>query len=96
VRYLWCRRPPDGDVPRFDSDGVRFDITEKDELMIRGVVSNEKARTIVLATVIAPMADGHDTNGDIGKYDIVFAICMKPTKKAGTHTGFELIDRLVG
>lgn len=80
MRYLWCCCAPDGDVLRLDGDTVRLDITEEDELMFCGVVSNEKARTVVLARVIIPVADGQDANGDIGKDDVVISICMKATE----------------
>jgi hypothetical protein len=81
--YLWCGCTPNSDVVGLDRDAIGFHIAEKDEFMICGVVSNEKASAVILTRVVRPVADGHEANRDVWEDDFVFAICMKAAKRDG-------------
>lgn len=81
MRYLWCCCTPDGDVLWLDRDAVRLHITEKDELLVCRVMSDEKASAVILTRVVHSVADGHEANGDIWEDDLVFVICTEATKR---------------
>ena len=77
MRDLGRRRPPNGHVPRFDSDAVRLDVPEKDEFVLGGEVFDEEARTLVGTEIILAMTDRHTAYPDVREYRLVFSVGVK-------------------
>lgn len=71
---LGRRCPPDGDVPRFDGDAVRFDVAEKDEFVLGGNVFEEETGAFVGSEVVLAVADRHAAYRDVGEDRLVFTI----------------------